>query len=178
MAGLRRFLRAVFTAAVALVLLFEEWGWEPLAAVLAQLARLPLWARLERWIAALPPWGAVAIFTVPAIALFPVKLLALFAIGHGHAFMGVGVLLAAKVTGTAVLARLFTLTQPALMQLAWFARWYPRWKRWKDGVIDQVRRSPLWRMGRRWKNRARASWAMFRRRGLVRSPHKLGEPDK
>jgi hypothetical protein len=164
MSWLRRLLRNTFLAAVALVLLFEEWGWEPLAALFARLARLPLWAWVERHIVALPPWGAVAIFAFLALALLPVKLLALFVMGRGHAFLGLAVLLAAKVLGTALLARLFTLTQPALMRLAWFARWYPRWKAWKDGVIAQVRRSGPWQAGRRRKAQARLRWAAFRRR--------------
>jgi hypothetical protein len=66
--------------------------------------------------------------------------------------------------GTALLARLFTLTQPTLMRLAWFAHWYPRWKAWKDGIIAQVRASPAWRMGRRVKARARVRWNAWRRR--------------
>jgi len=160
----RRLLRHLFIVLAALVLLFEEWGWEPLAALLRRLARLPLWAWMERRIAALPPWGAIAIFAAPAVALLPVKLLALFLIGRGHALMGLGVLLAAKLLGTALLAWLFTLTQPALMQLAWFARWYPRWKNWKDGVIGMVKASLLWQSMRRWKEQARAQWAEFRRR--------------
>jgi hypothetical protein len=164
MAQLRRILRGTFTLLLALVLLFEEWGWEPLAALLARLARLPMWAWVERQIARLPPWGAVALFALPAIALLPVKLVALFAIGRGHAMLGVGVLLAAKLLGTAILARLFTLTQPALMRLAWFARWYPRWKAWKDAVFEQVRRSGPSRAGRRLKARARVWWSAFRRR--------------
>jgi hypothetical protein len=165
---LRRLLRHTITALLALVLLFEEWGWEPLAALLARLARLPLWAWVERRIAALPPWGAMAMFAAPALALFPVKLLALFLIGRGHAFGGLAVLVGAKVLGTAVVARLFTLTQPALMRLAWFARWYPRWKTWKDGVIAQVRASQVWRTSARWKAQARARWSDFRRRhGLM-----------
>ena len=163
MAWLRRLLRNIVFGLLALVLLFEEWGWEPLAALLAKLARLPLWAAIERGIARLPPWGALALFAVPAIALLPIKLLALFLLGRGHAFMGVCVLLAAKVAGTAILARLFTLTQPALMRLAWFARWYPRWKAWKDALIDQVRRSAPWRAGRRLKAQARVRWASLRR---------------
>lgn len=164
----RRLLRHTFTALVALVLLFEEWGWEPLAALLARLARLPLWAWVERRIEALPPWGALALFAAPALALFPVKLLALFLLGRGHAFAGLAVLIGAKLVGTAVLARLFTLTQPALMRLAWFARWYPRWKTWKDGVIAQVRASQLWRTAARWKAQARERWGAFRRRhGLM-----------
>ena len=160
----RRLLRQTFIAFVALILLFEEWGWEPLAALLAKLARLPLWASIERRIAALPPWGAVAVFALPALALLPVKLLALFLMGRGHALMGAAVLLAAKVMGTAILARLFTLTQPALLRLAWFARWYPRWKAWKDGVIAQVRRSALWQRGLRWKAHVRDRWTAFRQR--------------
>jgi hypothetical protein len=164
---LRRVLHHIFLALAALILLFEEWGWEPLAALLAKLARLPVWAAIERRITALPPWAAVAVFALPALALLPVKLLALFVIGRGHALMGVGVLLAAKLLGTAILARLFTLTQPALMRLAWFARWYPRWKAWKDGVIAQVRASAPWQAARHWKARARLWWAEFcERHGL------------
>jgi hypothetical protein len=172
MKSLHRCLRNIFTALVALVLLFEEWGWEPLSALLARLARLQVWAWVERRIAALPPWGAVAIFLVPAFALFPIKLLALFVIGRGHVFMGVVVLLAAKVVGTAVLARLFTLTQPSLMRLAWFARWYPRWKNWKDKIIAEVRRSRLWQMGRRWKDQVRASFVLFRWRNAAATADK------
>ncbi len=161
---LRRLLRHTFTALVALLLLFEEWGWEPLAALVARLARLPLWAWVERRIAALPPWAAVATFALPALALVPVKLAALFLIGEGHALMGLTVLLGAKLLGTALLARLFTLTQPALMKLPWFARWYPRWKAWKDGIIAQVRASPMWLAAGRWKRDVRARWAGFRKR--------------
>ena len=161
---IRRLLGHFFTAVVALLVLFEEWGWERLSALVGKLARLPLWAWVERRIEGLPPWGAVAVFALPALALFPIKLLALFLIGRGHAFMGLVVLIAAKILGTAVLARLFTLTQPALMRLAWFARWYPRWKAWKDGVIAQVRATPMWLAAGRWKAQASQRWADFRKR--------------
>lgn len=163
MATVRRFLRYLFTAAIAVVLLFEEWGWEPLAAGLARLARLPLWARIERRIAALPPWGALLVYFVPMLALLPVKVLALYLFAHDHPAAGLGLLIAAKLAGTALLARLFILTQPALMQLAWFARWYPRWKTWKDRVMDEVRGSALWRTVRHVKRRAKARWQAVRR---------------
>ena len=58
MALIRRFLRGLLMAPLALLLLFEEWGWEPLARAVARLARLPLWAWIEHKIQALPPWGA------------------------------------------------------------------------------------------------------------------------
>ena len=145
----KRWLTAVFNATLApvlaLLLIFEEWGWEPLARLMTRLARLPLWARLEAWIARLPPYAALVVFTVPMLLLFPVKLLALYAISQGHALLGLAVVLAAKVLGTAGVARLFTLTQPALMRLAWFARLYARWIPWKDNLIQRFRATAAWR---------------------------------
>ena len=164
MAFLRRMLRHAFSALVALILLFEEWGWVPLAALLAKFARLPVFAWIERQVRALPPWGAICAFAVPALALLPVKVLALFLMGRGQPMLGLAVLLAAKVAGTALVARIFILTQPALMQLAWFARWYPRWKAWKDGLIAWVRASPVWRAAAAQKARVAAVWSDFRRR--------------
>jgi hypothetical protein len=160
MPTLRRTLRLLFAPLVALVLLFEEWGWELLALLLARLARLPLWAWVERRIERLPPWGALLIFGLPVLALVPVKLLALYLFGTGHKTLGVVLLLGAKGLGTAVVARLFQLTQPALMQFAWFARWYPRWKGWKDQLLGEVRQSWIWRAARRIKARAKA-WLRY-----------------
>jgi hypothetical protein len=148
---LKALLRAVFFVPITLILLFEEWGWEPLSRLFARLASLPVWAWAEGKITRLPPWAALLAFAVPALALLPVKLLALYLFGKGQATLGLVLLIGAKLLGTAILARLFQLTQPALMQLAWFARWYPRWKAWKDGWLERVRQSAAWRVARRWK---------------------------
>jgi len=161
MSFLRTLLRRVFIAVVALVLLFEEWGWEPLAALVARLGKLPFFAWLERRIGALPPFAALCTFFVPALMLLPIKVGALFLMTHGQAWLGVLVLLAAKVAGTAVVARLFTLTQTTQMRLAWFAHWYPRWKAWKDAVMEEVRRSAAWQAARRFKAAVAAQWTQL-----------------
>jgi hypothetical protein len=80
--------------------------------------------------------------------LLAVTLLALWLIGEKHAVTGLAAILATKLAGTAIVARLFNLTQPAQMQLAWFARWYGRWTGWKDRLMAQVRASTPWRMAR------------------------------
>ena len=113
-------LRRSFEALIALVILFEEWGWEPLQRALAWVARLPPLAWIERRIAALPPYGALLIFMLPTLLLLPVKIAAVWLVGIGQATLGLALILVAKLIGTALLARLFKLTQPALMQLAWF----------------------------------------------------------
>ena len=56
--GLSGFVVAAVPILLVPLLLFEEWGWAPLAAQAAKLARLPLWARLEQRVRAMPPWAA------------------------------------------------------------------------------------------------------------------------
>lgn len=164
--SLKTLLLRLLGAVLALVLVFEEWGWELLAAAAARLARLPLWGWLERRIARLPPWAALLTFGLPMLLLLPVKLVAVYLFGAGHYSTGLALLVGAKLAGTAVLARLFQLTQPALMRLPWFARWYPRWKAWKDALLDEVRQTSFWRQGRRLKTRLKAAWAGLKRRLL------------
>lgn len=145
-----------------LLLLFEEWGWQPLARAFAALGRLPWWSQLEQRIGRLSPWASLLVFGVPVLALVPVKLLALYLFGRGHVALGLFIIVAAKLAGTAIAARLFQLTRPALMRMSWFARLYLPWKQWKDRLLDRARASRPWQMARRLKHRVkamgRASW--------------------
>lgn len=150
-------LRWIFTPFIALLLLFEEWGWEPLAALMRRMSRLAVWAWCERKIAKLSPWQALLVLVIPAVVLFPIKLAALYFIRHGQVVIGMGILIGAKLLGTALVARLFQLTEPALMQFGWFAKWYPRWKLWKDQLMDHVRASAAWQMVKRFKSRTKAA---------------------
>jgi len=133
---------------LALIILFEEWGWTPLQRAMAWLGRLPLLRQLEAGIRRLPPYAALALLLAPTLLLVPVKLLALWLIAQGRALLGLAVILIAKLVGTAVLARIFMLSQPALMRLGWFARLYARWTAWKEGLLAWVRSSLLWRQAR------------------------------
>lgn len=152
---LLKILNWVFTPIIAILLIFEEWGWEPLSRLLKYLVDLPFWAylwdRLGQSISRLPPWAALLVLAAPTALLFPVKLGALYLIGHGQHVAGITLLIVAKIVGTAILARLFSLTQPSMMQLAWFATWYPRWKAWKDKLLQRLRASVAWRAGRGFK---------------------------
>lgn len=143
-----RAVRGVLLALAAVVIFIEEWGWRPLTALAARLAQWPPLARLEAWIAALPPRWALLMFLVPAVLLFPVKLLALWFIHQGRTALGVGVIVAAKLLGTALVGRLFILTEAQLTQYAWFARALAWWRSTKERVKAAVRRSRSWRAAR------------------------------
>jgi hypothetical protein len=159
---LKKLLSILGMALLVPVLLFEEWGWEPMARAMARLARLRVWARVEAALRALPPWGAVLAFFLPMLLLLPVKLFGLFLLGEGHALSALLLLLAAKLVGTAILAWLFQLVEPALMRIPWFARYYPRWKLWKDSVLNSVRESRGWRSMRVLGRRVRRGWRRLR----------------
>ena len=158
-----RFLIRLAQLPVALLLLFYEWGWQTLGHVFDFLARLSLWRMLEDGIRRLPPWAALLLFALPTVLLLPVKLGALWLIGQGHEIIGVVAILGAKVVGTGVVARLFSLTQPALLRLRWFATFY-RWLiPWKEVWMGAIRASWPWRVGRVLKFRAkRAVMAAYR----------------
>ena len=133
-------------------------GLEPLQRLLAAIGRWPGLRWIEGAIRRLPPYGALALFALPSLMLVPVKLGALWLIGHGQVVAGAVVIVAAKLGGTAVVARLFTLTRPALMRLAWFATLYSRWTRWKDALLAKVRASWPWRAARVLARRERRRW--------------------
>lgn len=147
---------------LALLILFEEWGWEPLQRGLARIGRALGLAWLEAAIGRLPPYAALSVLLLPSLLLLPVKLTALWLIGRGHAVLGMAVIVLAKVVGTAIVARLFTLTRPALMRLAWFERLYVRWTAWKDALLAYARASWPWRWGRVVKRHWARRWQVWR----------------
>jgi hypothetical protein len=143
-----RAIKLVLQTLLALALLFEEWGWRPLYALLERVARLFNWTWIRTWIEGLPPYGALALFAAPAVCLFPLKLLALYLFASGHPVLGVGLIAFAKIVGTAVVARIFILTQPKLMAIPWFASAYRWFIPWKDAMFAHIRASAAWRAGR------------------------------
>lgn len=153
----RAVLRQAGMLVLALIIIFEEWGWRPLANLLGRLGQLAPFAALERSIQRLPPYAALAVFAVPSAALFPLKLLALYLIAQGHAVAATGLFIAAKLAGTAVVARLFILTETQLMAIPWFKRGYDRLLPWKHALTDWVRASPVWQLGRAVKQRLTAA---------------------
>lgn len=174
----RPVLRGILQMLLALIIVFEEWGWQPLQDLLGRLAKWRPWAAVETAIARLPPYAALVVFALPSTFLLPLKFLAVFLVAKGQIVLAGLLFLAAKVVATALIARLFLLTQPALMQIGWFARGYDIVMPWKDALVDMVHNSLVWRVARVWKERVRRAirrqwWQMrptlrlWRRRLLI-----------
>lgn len=132
----------------ALLLLIEEWFWHAGLRLGRLLVGWPPLKALEARIAALGPYPALCLFVLPALLLFPVKLLALVAIASGHVVSGICVIVLAKLGGAAALARIYLLTRPALLTLAWFARWHNAFMLLKERWLGRLRDTIAYRYTR------------------------------
>jgi hypothetical protein len=136
-------------AAAAVLFLIEEWLWNRLKQLMALLGRLPGLRLLERGIARLSPAWAAVVFLAPSALILPIKLFAVKMIATGHILSGGGVIVGAKIAATALFARVYALTHPALMRVHWFVRLHATVLRWRVWVHAQIESRPLWRMLRR-----------------------------
>lgn len=168
--ALREAVRAIWSVArapvlfilnilAALVLLFEEWGWRPLSDLLARLAKYRPWAAIERGVASLPPYPSLLVFAAPTALLLPLKFVALWLLARGMVASAAALFLGAKIVSTALVARIFLLTKPALMRIPWFARSYGWLMPWKDQLFAIIRASWIWRYGRLIKARTKSALA-------------------
>lgn len=165
---MRRFFKKLLTPPMiviaALIMFFEEWLWDRLTALMARVARLPVLQRLEVRLAALPPYPAMGVFLLPGLLLLPVNLFAVWLTANGQALAGTAILIAAKLAGTAILARLFAVCKPSLLTVGWFRRLYEGLVRLKTRLYSAIKAMPAWQTVVRWKNAARARVARLTHR--------------
>ena len=163
---MRNFFQKLVTAPLyalaAVVVLLEDWLWEDLQRIAQYLGRLPFFRQAEALVVALPPWGALGIFALPSLLLIPVKLAALWFISTGHVAWGIGVMVAAKIAGTALVARLFKLTKPKLLTFRLFATLYMRVTEFKQKLYEKIRSSWVYRRVRSIVQSLKVAWQRWR----------------
>jgi len=120
--AIRRSLASSLLFVAAVVLLFEEWFWEKSTAVAKRLGRLPLLSDLESWIRHRERWASLALFAAPILVIYPFKALALYAMARGYVLGGMAAFILAKLVATAVFARLYQLTEHAIIHFHWVRR--------------------------------------------------------
>ncbi len=150
---IRKWLLAPLIYTAAILLLLEQYLWNASKRLLAYLPSIKVIIIIENWVRGLPPYAALAIFLAPTLLLLPVKLLALISITHGHPWMGALVVIVAKLGGTALLTRLYALTQSVLMTLPWFVRCHNTVITTKDAWIAHLRATRAWRQLQRISSR-------------------------
>jgi hypothetical protein len=164
---LKKLLAAPFVFIAAIVVLVEDWLWEDLRRLAALVGQLPVFRQIEALIVGLPPYGSLAIFAAPSLLLIPVKLTALWFIAHGQAWLGVATAIGAKIVGTAMVARIYQLTEPKLLRIGWFAWLHERFVAFKARVYQVIKSTRLYQTVHRQSQKLRE--AMRRILGQRRS---------
>jgi|SRR3954470_6032472 hypothetical protein len=113
--------------------------------ILAHLERLPVFARIDRWIRTLGPYPSLALFLVPVILLEPVKPVGLYLIAEEHFISGVTLIVLGEILKITVVERLFHINKDKLLSIRAFALVYFFVMKW----LDRLKALPPWQWVRR-----------------------------
>ena len=108
-------MKKILLSLLALLLILEEWLWDVLNLIGHYLIRLFNWQVYEQWLLNASPRQALGVFLVPVAAVTPLNLLAFALIAHGLWLQGIVLEIFAKLLGTLVISRIFSLTKPQLL---------------------------------------------------------------
>jgi len=147
--ALKRILTAPLAILGVLLMLLEERIWNALVELGHWLGSLPVFRTIEARIRTLSPKMAACALFFPVLLILPVKFLAVWIMSTGRIWSGLGVLVSAKLAGTALVARVYTLCEPALSCLPWFVRLRARFLNAKDWAHRRLDSWPMWRLVRR-----------------------------
>lgn len=157
-------IRAPLLVAAFAIIVLEETIWRWARAFGTLLARIPVFAAIERLVPRLDPRLVLALFLIPIALLFPLKVAALWLIGTGHPFTGMALIVAAKMVSTAFSARLYTIAEPRLLELPLFVRLHGVVTRLLARAHAYLDASPAWQAARRGVARAKQAVRAIRAR--------------
>ena len=116
---MKKILSGFFVFAATLFIFFEEWLWFRLLKFMQSVAALSIIHNLEMVLRKQNKWVSLAVFIIPELSFIPVKLGVVWLMGNNHAFSGVILFIVAKITGTALFAWVWEVTEAKITQFAW-----------------------------------------------------------
>jgi hypothetical protein len=141
---------------LAILLIIEEWLWDFLSACGHYLASLLRLENFERWLSQTSPPVALLAFMIPVMIVTPINLAAFWLLLHGLLLQGILLEIFAKLLGTLMVARVFSLTKPQLLTFALIAVVYHTimgWLRWAHAKVVET---AIYQLSRKWKAEVKA----------------------
>ncbi|WP_049975911.1 hypothetical protein [Azospirillum sp. B506] len=130
---LSRLLRPVATLFAVAYFLLDALAYWVVRRLVGRIARLPLFARIGRWVAGLAPYPSLILVIVPLAVLEPAKPAGAWLFATGRPIAGAAVIVGAEVVKITLVERLFHIAKPKLLTIGWFAWGYGRviaWLAW------------------------------------------------
>jgi len=141
---LKRALELLLMPLAAAFVFFEDVLLHYLGVAMAAFAKWPPVARLEAWVAGLPPKAALIVFIAPSALVLPIKLAAVGFALHGHLALATTSILLGKMLATALVARLYRILRPTLITVPWFLAAETWVFKWRDKLYAFVGSLPAW----------------------------------
>jgi hypothetical protein len=132
----------------AATLLFEEWFWVRSTRAIARFALATHLSAIESWVRRRTHWQALGLFVLPVVVLYPFKVLALIALARGDIALGGLAFVSAKLAATALFARLYQLTEPAILHFRWVRRGRMYVLKFRAFVHGWLQAQPAYRLAR------------------------------
>jgi len=156
---MKKFLLSV----LAIILIIEEWLWELLSAFGH---RLIIWLRLstlELWLSQTSPGLALVAMLIPVLLVTPMNLAALWMLANGLILQGIALEVVAKLLGTLLISRVFSLTKNQLLTFTVIAWTYGTITRWLAWAHAKIKETAIYQLAKRTKIQVQAKLAVIRR---------------
>lgn len=127
---------------LAIILIIEEWLWDFFSAMGHYLIQLLQLQRFELWLSQASPRTALLTFMVPVLLVTPINLVAIALIVHGLILQGIVLEIFAKLLGTLLIARVFSLTKNQLLTYSIISFVYhgvSGWLRWAHAKVAETK---------------------------------------
>lgn len=160
----KRASRLILVILAALWMLFEDWVWDSIVALMEVVGRLKIINRFETLLARQNQYLLLTLFIFPFLIMIPAKLYGLYLITSGRVIRGVTIFVVAKGLITALVTRLFILSKDKLLQIKAFAAFYYWFKDKKEWLYSEVRKLPAWQMAREWITQLKMKLRSLRRK--------------
>jgi hypothetical protein len=165
---LRKAVRFMLIILAAAWMLFEEWVWDNILAVMAYASRLKAVRTVEAFLRRQHPYTLLVLFVIPFLVMVPAKLFGLYLIANGRVLRGISVFIIAKVTITALVTRLFVVSKDKLLLIPSFAAFYSWFDDKRKWLYSEVRKLQAWQMAQALVRKFRNALADARRKARRR----------
>jgi hypothetical protein len=163
---LNRAAHLILIILASLWMLFEDWVWDKILALMAFVGRLKAVNRFETFLARQNQYLLLTLFCVPFFIMIPAKVYGLYLIADGKVIRGAAIFVIAKGLITALVTRLFIISKDKILQIKSFAIFYYWFREKKEWLYSEVRKLPAWQRAREWIARLKTRIRSLRKKKL------------
>lgn len=153
MRTLRKSIISFFVFFAAIFLYFQEWFWNAAKPIIEKISVYKIIQVVEDWVKKLNPACSLLLFVFPAAVVQIAEIWGLKISASGSPFLGTSVYLLAKIFGFMAISRIYYVTKPKTMQIAWFKAFIDWFLKIKGIVYAKLEEVGVWKLIKRMRLR-------------------------